>query len=140
MSTQKNELFRQKSIDRISSPEQLQDYMRVTNPGIWMVLAAVIVLLCGGLICSAAGKLETTVKVRATAENGVVTVTVPSTQDYPFASGMVLRASGEEGKIEYVYEKEAGMLTCTSSMQLPDGTYDAEVVTETISPIRFLIN
>lgn len=32
-----NKLFRQKSIDRVSSPEQLQDYMRVTNPGVWMI-------------------------------------------------------------------------------------------------------
>ena len=31
-----NKLFRQKSIDRVLSPEQLQDYMRVTNPGVWM--------------------------------------------------------------------------------------------------------
>ena len=34
--TMENKLFRQKSIDRVSSPEQLQDYMRVTNPGVWM--------------------------------------------------------------------------------------------------------
>ena len=27
-----NELFRQKSIERISSPEALHDYMRVTSP------------------------------------------------------------------------------------------------------------
>ena len=140
MSTQKNELFRQSSMDRISSPEQLQDYMRVTSPGIWMVLAAVIILLCGGFVCASAGKLETTVKVRATAENGLVTVSVPSAQEDSIESGMVLRASGETGEIEYVYENEAGTLTCTSSMQLPDGVYDAEIVTESISPIRFLIN
>ena len=40
-----NKLFRQKSIDRVSSPEQLQDYMRVTNHGAWMVLAVAFVML-----------------------------------------------------------------------------------------------
>ena len=40
-------IFRQKTIDRISSPEQMTDYLRVTNPGIWVILVAVILLLAG---------------------------------------------------------------------------------------------
>ena len=58
-------LFRKQNVERISSPEQLQDYMRVTNPGIWMVLAAVIVLLAGILAASVFGRLETTLSARA---------------------------------------------------------------------------
>ena len=42
-----DQIFRKKSLDRISSPEQLNDYIRVANPGIWMILAAVIILLAG---------------------------------------------------------------------------------------------
>ena len=42
-----NKLFREKSIKRISSPEQLNDYLHVTNPGIWALLICVIVLLAG---------------------------------------------------------------------------------------------
>ena len=38
-------LFRKKSLDRISSPEELHDYLRVTSPSLWMVLAAIMVLL-----------------------------------------------------------------------------------------------
>ena len=45
-----NQIFRQKSVERISSPEQLQDYMRVTTPGVWMVLLAVILLLAGVIV------------------------------------------------------------------------------------------
>lgn len=41
-------VFRKKTLDRISSPEQITDYLRVTNPGIWVVLVAVILLLAGG--------------------------------------------------------------------------------------------
>lgn len=40
-----NQIFRRKSMDKISSPEQLNDYVRVSNPGIWMILFAVIILL-----------------------------------------------------------------------------------------------
>ena len=35
-------VFRKKTLDRIASPEQLTDYLRVTNPGIWVVLGAVL--------------------------------------------------------------------------------------------------
>ena len=42
-----SDLFRKESMDRIQSPEQLNDYLRVTNPAMWVVLAAVIILLVG---------------------------------------------------------------------------------------------
>ena len=38
-------LFRKKSVDKVSSPEQLNEYIRVANPGVWMVLAAIVILL-----------------------------------------------------------------------------------------------
>ena len=43
-------IFRQKSMDRISSPEQLNDYIRVASPGVWMLLIACVVFLAG--ICA----------------------------------------------------------------------------------------
>ena len=42
-----NQLFRRKSLDHISSPEELHDYIRVPGPRVWMLLAAVLVLLAG---------------------------------------------------------------------------------------------
>ena len=36
-------IFRKNSVDRMSSPEQLNDCIRVTNPGVWMILAAITV-------------------------------------------------------------------------------------------------
>ena len=43
----KSSLFREKNLERLESPEKLNDYLRVTSPGVWMVLGAVIVLLVG---------------------------------------------------------------------------------------------
>ena len=43
-------IFRKKNIDRISSPEALNDYLRVTTPMVWLILAAVILLLVGFLV------------------------------------------------------------------------------------------
>ncbi len=45
-------IFREKSMERVSSPEELNDYIRVTTPSVWIVLIALVVLLVGMLAWS----------------------------------------------------------------------------------------
>ena len=135
-----NRLFRKKSVERVSSPEQLHDYMRVTSPAIWMVLGAVIALLAGLLILSSVNRLETTLAVKARAEGGVLSATVPSDHVKEVKAGMPLRAAGREAEIETVYQNEAGATVCTAALPVEDGVYDAQIVTDSIAPIRFLLN
>ena len=54
----KNSIFRKKSMDRVSSPEQLNDYIRVTSPGVWLFLIALLLLLAGFIIWAAFGRLD----------------------------------------------------------------------------------
>lgn len=51
-----SDVFREKSLERMASPEQLDDYIRVTTPSIWLVLLAVVILLVGILAWSMLGK------------------------------------------------------------------------------------
>ena len=44
-----NTIFRQKNINKVSSPEKLDDYIRVTTPGVWLTLAAILILLIGAV-------------------------------------------------------------------------------------------
>lgn len=53
-----NGIFRNKSLERVSSPEQLNDYIRVTSPSVWIVLIALVVLLVGMLTWSIFGKVQ----------------------------------------------------------------------------------
>ncbi|MCR5735988.1 MAG: hypothetical protein K6G22_15420 [Lachnospiraceae bacterium] len=58
MANEKNSnLFREKSLERISSPEQLDDYIKVVSPGIWLMLGAIILLLVGVIVWSALGTI-----------------------------------------------------------------------------------
>ena len=50
-------IFRQKNIDRVSSPEKLDEYIKVTTPGVWVALAAMVILLTGVLIWGTLGEL-----------------------------------------------------------------------------------
>lgn len=52
-----NGLFRQKSIDKVSSPEKLDDYIRVTTPSVWIALVAMVVLLIGVIVWGCFGEL-----------------------------------------------------------------------------------
>ena len=52
-----NGIFRQKSIDKVSSPEKLDDYIRVTTPSVWITLAAILVLLAGAIIWGIFGEV-----------------------------------------------------------------------------------
>ena len=45
-------------MDQVSSPEQLNDYIRVTTPSVWLVLAVIILLLAGMVTWSIMGTVE----------------------------------------------------------------------------------
>jgi hypothetical protein len=64
-------LFRKKALDRISSPDQLTDYLRVTSPGIWLVLQAVIIILCGFAVWATVGTLKTYAPASVKVNNGL---------------------------------------------------------------------
>ena len=53
-------IFREKSIDRVSSPEELNNYMKVTTPKVWIALIAVLILLIGALVWSFFGSVTVT--------------------------------------------------------------------------------
>ena len=92
-----SKLFRKKTLERISSPEQLQDYMRVTNPGTWMVLAAVIALLVGLIVASALFRVETTVAARGEVGQGgaAIVMELPLKDRQAVREGMPVKVAGK---------------------------------------------
>ena len=135
--TENQTVFRKKTLDRISSPEQLTDYLRVTNPGIWVVLAAVILLLAGVFAWSMVGTLETTAEVKVVVSDHTAQIVPLSSET--LADGMPLRVSGQDYRIAFAQTDEYGRSVGMAEVNLPDGTYDGTVVTEAVQPISFLL-
>ena len=52
-------------MEKITSPENLNDYIRVASPGVWMTLCAVILILIGVCCWGVFGRLDTTVRTAA---------------------------------------------------------------------------
>ena len=64
-------IFREKSMDRVSSPEQLNEYIKVSNPAVWMVISSVIILLIGICVWGIFGRLNTVIKTGGICQGGV---------------------------------------------------------------------
>lgn len=134
----KKSVFRAKSLDSISSPEQLTDYIHVTNPGIWVLFAVIILMLAGFIAWASVGHLETVADAKAAVIDGTALITVYERCDV--ISGMTVRIGNEEFTVSSVEQDEMGHTIVYSSVTLADGIYDAGIVTETVSPISFLLS
>ena len=155
-----NNIYRKKCIDRVSSPEQLNDYIHTSNPGVWMVLAAIIILLAGVCVWGVFGHLDSVLPAVGVCENGAVTCYVGEEGMDSVKEGMKVRISGEEFTVSAIsampvmakseldeYALHQGGLQAdewvykvTFVSSLPDGIYEAEIITESVAPISFVLN
>ena len=130
-------LFREKSIQRIQSPENLNEYIQVSNPGIWIIMVSIAFILFGLCIWGCFGELKTVVHGKAVSENGAVSFYTFEESDSEIKPGMSVDLGGQKGTISKVSDN-----VCIVEMDesLPDGTYSGEVLVEAIHPISFLFN
>ena len=160
-----NNLFRQKSLERISSPEQLHDYMRVTSPRLWMLLGAVVALLTGFIIYASTATMENAIPIKVEVMNVVASVEDDSAENRTESlcvlrtrlsesyqqivmPGMEMRLGNERGKVELltmIDDEDGSRLNVIYEMEnrnfyLPDGVYDGTLVLESTTPISFLWN
>lgn len=134
----KDAIFRKKSLERISSPEEIDDYMKVTSPGMWLVMAAIILLLVAAIVWSITGHIETTLNTTARAENGQVAVEIAEEQMGKLTVGSEVRAENKTGEVTGIREQEDGYLVTAFIPELEDGPVNVTLVTERIIPITFL--
>ena len=120
-------LYRKESLERIESPEQLNQYLRVTNPSVWVLLAAVILLLAGFLIWGSFTYIDSVAYGRAEVSEGTLTVRF---DDDALAQnvevGMRVTVGGLESEIRSLGRDEKGLFALADA-DLPDGSYEAGV-------------
>ena len=49
MAEQRN-IFRKDNLEKMSSPEKLNDYIKVSNPSVWIILGAITVMLISAVV------------------------------------------------------------------------------------------
>ena len=155
-----DKIFRKKSIDRMSSPEQLNDYIKVTNPGVWMALAAIVILLIGVCVWGVFGKLETKLPVAAVSQDGQTVLYVKENDLSAVKENMSVYIGDETYKVTSVsaqpvavteefseYARHTGELSVGEWVyvvqidgSLANGTYKAHIVIDSVSPLYFVFN
>ena len=134
----KANIFRKETLERVSSPEQLTDYLRVTSPGIWIILAAIVILLIGFFVWMSVGTIETTVQVGVSTQSHNANVAIKSGEG-TIEKDMTLRVGGKETVILSTQTDDYGRTVGTAEVNLSDGMYDGTLVTESIHPIQLLL-
>ncbi len=74
---EKKDLFRKSAMDRVSSPDRLNDYIRLSNPSVWVILAAVLILLVSVFVWGYFGALPTTLTANGVGSGGSIVCFLP---------------------------------------------------------------
>jgi len=156
---EKNQIFRQKSLDRVSSPEQLDKYIKTTTPTVWLLMAAIIVFLCGTIVWATVGKIETSSETGCIVDGGTTTCIISEfnyerlsadtyleieEKQYEVKAGKSPLEANENTNAFILHASDINegdwYYEITAKTNLANGEYKAKVVYEIISPIKFVLN
>lgn len=155
-----NNIFRSKVIKRISSPEQLNEYIKVSSPAVWLIFTVIILLFIGVGAWGILGHIETKQDAFCIVKDGNATCYVQTQKIDGISNGSTVRINGVDGKVSYLNDKPIEVSANFDSyamhvgeinqgdwlvpidvdIKLEDGVYNCEIILESISPISFLIN
>ena len=137
----KEDLFRKKSIEKISSPDDLTTYIHVARAEGWIILLAVMLILFGLIGWSYFSSIQSYVYGVAEAKDGVVTVTFDNSEAaQTLKEDMNLEIGGLVTTIGYVKHDEEGHVITISNMEIPDGSYEAKASYKQTQMIDLLFN
>lgn len=126
---------------RLSSPEQLNDYLRVTNPKIWVLLAAIALLLIGLVAWSVVTSIESYATGTAVVESGELSITFEDENSAKFVeTGMTIEIGDVKTDVLAVGMDRDNNITATAQANVPDGTYQVRVAYKTTQVVKMLFN
>ena len=134
-------IFRKKSIERLSSPEELNDYLQVTKPSVWAVLISVIIIIAALFVWSFFVSVESYAMGTASVKNGVVTMTFDNEKiANKVETGMSVSIGEANAVITSVGNDDSGKIIAVANANIPDGVYSAKVGYKITQIIDMLIN
>ena len=153
-------IFRQKSLDKVSSPEQLNDYITVTTPAVWLLISSIILILIGIIVWGSFAQLDTTVKAPVIADGERATfyvkaddalkVSIQKTVRIEDKEGVVIAVGNESMEAETVlgdyslhdagYDENTIVYPIVAKIDINAGIYKGEIVIDRVSPLSFIFN
>lgn len=160
MAEKKNQLFRQKTVDAVQSPESLNEYLHVTSPSIWLLMSALIVILAGVFVWSIFGHIDARAPVAIMKTDEGTVCFVPENALSSVIENPVVKVDDKELSLKpnvlepvivnedmniYVIlygQLQVGQIVYPIDVvgTISDDVVQGSVVTESITPISFLLN
>ena len=69
-----SKLYREESLSQITKPQQLNDYIKVSSPGVWITISAILVFLIGLILWASLSKINVTVDTVAVVKDNKITI------------------------------------------------------------------
>lgn len=130
-------LFKRKTLDRVVSPEHLTERLRVTNPSMWVILGAIVLVMIFAIVAAAVSPLDVKAPIRVVVADHQAQIVTPGGET--LAAGMKLSIEKQEAQIASVSEDAFGRPVGAAEISLPDGTYEGTVVVGTTRLFNFLL-
>ena len=135
-------LFRKKSIDKIKSPDNLNEYIKISNPSLWILLAAIIILAAGALVWGIFGQIKSKATITVEVNKGIIYSQIDDETIAKIKPDMEFEMSGTKGYIKKIELKDDyyNIYNIETDIVMPDGSYDIAIIVDKIKPISFLLN
>ena len=95
-------IFNKKATEKLRSPDDLDKYVRVTNPSVWVILIACVVLLAGLLMWGIFGTVSTNVSATGVYMHGEVVCFLDGEKASKVHLGDVANVSGEKMSVSSI--------------------------------------
>ena len=134
----RKQIFRQKNLAQMSSPEELSDILKVVNPSGWVILLSVFLILAGLFVWCLVGNVEKKINSSVEVSNGIAHFVI---KDTAIKSGMKVIIGDTESLIRDTGQNKNGYYIGAADVpEMTDGIYKAKITIEKINPIKLLFN
>ena len=131
-------LFRKKTLDRITEPERLTYYLRVSKPMSMLVPAALLIAVIGAAVWGFAGTIELSADGRVMVSEGHATVILTDNSRYYLDEGMRFSIMDNEYVIRSTDFNEFDLRVGYAEVAEYDGTYPVSITVRKAHPFELL--
>lgn len=151
-------IFRQKSLDKMQSPDHLDDYIHVSSPGVWLILGAIVLLLAAGVVWAVFGTITESTSGIVVVRDGQASCYIDQSKADQLTAGDAVEAAGVQGMVTSqpataipvadasatnglaatLWGESAWTVSSEASVDLPAGVYEATVTLESYAPLALL--
>ena len=152
------EIFRKKALDEAASPDRLDDYIKVSNPSVWLLLGAICAFLLGVGAWCIFGNIADVQPGLLRVEKDTATCYIDQEHASKLSAGDKIEAAGVTGYVVEVDKQplptseltddelaafnpgSSWVARATVAIDMPNGDYPADITVEEYQPLDLLLN